>query len=191
MAVEGCEEGCEDVMEEMDAAGATGVVRDTETGVGDTVAVSVVVMVVVAEGVVVAVVSSVGAEMAGVGVTVAWGRVTVEDTMPSLWVSRGDTTMTVDPWGGAEPPVEGAMGRMLAVGMARDGGTTCVAAWERGEAEGAPGVLIGLMLAVGGGSKPDFSDDTPLVDGLDTWSHRTLHQLCNHGDKHKTDSLYN
>lgn len=155
-------------MEEMDAAGATGVVKETETGVGDTVAVRVVVMVVVAEGVVVAVVSSVGAEMAGVGVTVAWGKVTVEDTMPSLWVSKGDTTMTVDPWGGAEPPVGGAIGRMLAVGMARDGGTTCVAACERGEADGVPGVLMGLMLAVGGGSKPDFSEDTPLVDGLDT-----------------------
>lgn len=84
-------------MEEMDAAGATGVVKETETGVGDTVAVRVVVIVVVAEGVVVAVVSSVGAEMAGVGVTVAWGKVTVEDTMPSLWVSKGETTMTVDP----------------------------------------------------------------------------------------------
>lgn len=64
-------EDCEDVIEEIDAAGATGVVKETETGVGDTVAVRVVVMVVVAEGVVVAVVSSVGAEMAGVGVTVA------------------------------------------------------------------------------------------------------------------------
>lgn len=64
-------------------AGATGVVREAEAGVGDTVAVNVLVIV-VAAGVVVAVVSKVGAEMAGVGVTVAWGRVTVEETIPSL-----------------------------------------------------------------------------------------------------------
>ena len=92
----------------------------------------------------------------------------MEDTIPSLWVSKGDTTITVDPWGGADPPVGGAIGRMLAVGMARDGGTTCVAACDLGEAEAAPGVLIGLILAVGGGSNPVFSDETPLVDGFDT-----------------------
>lgn len=97
MALEDCEDDCEAVMEEIAAAGATGVVRETDAGVGETVAVRVVVIVVVAEGVVVAVVRRVGVDMAGVGVTVAWGKVTVDDTMPSLCVSSGDTTITVEP----------------------------------------------------------------------------------------------
>lgn len=54
--------------------------------------------------------------------------------------------------------------------MARDGGTTWVAVWDLGEAEGATGAFIGFMLAVGGGSKPVFSEGTPLVDGLEVWN---------------------
>lgn len=43
-----------------------------------------------------------------------------------------------------------------------------MAVCERGEAEGATGAFIGLIFAVGGGSNPLLSDDTPLVDGLET-----------------------
>lgn len=42
-----------------------------------------------------------------------------------------------------------------------------MAVWERGEAEGATGAFMGLMLAVGGGSNELFSEETPLVDGLE------------------------